>query len=134
MEAATTRLDMVAVQVAQNDVPAVQELAKYGATVRERSRQELEQGMAEVLKGRIKDAEDFIGQMGTQGFQYEKAPDGRAYFTDPLTTAKFQMKEIQPNGEPIRAQLEAAIERSAQQAQARSQDKDRSQGMGMGGR
>jgi len=134
LETATGRLEMIAVQVAQQDVPAIQELAKYGATVRERSRQELEQGMVEVLKGRIKDAGDFIGQMEKQGFQYEKASDGRAFFTDPLTTAKFQMKEIQPNGEPIRPQLEAAIERTTQQDQARSQEQSRSRGMGMGGR
>ncbi len=134
LEAATDRLDRIAVQVAQNEVPAVQELARYGATIRERTRQELEQGMAEVLKGRIKGPEDFIGQMEKQGFQYEKLPDGRAFFTDPLTTAKFQMKEIQPNGEPIRPQLEAAIERTAQQDKARSQEQSRSQGMGMGDR
>lgn len=42
-------------------------------------RQELEQGMAEVLEGRIKGPEDFIDQMEKQGFQYEKAPDGRAF-------------------------------------------------------
>jgi hypothetical protein len=134
LEAATDRLERIAVQVAQNEVPAVQELARYGATVRERTRQELEQGMADVLKGRVKGPEDFIGQMEKQGFQYEKLPDGRAFFTDPLTTAKFQMKEIQPNGEPIRPQLEAAIERTAQQDKARSQEQSRSQGMGMGGR
>lgn len=60
-------------------MPAVQEPARYGASVQERSRQELEQGIVEVLKGRIKDAGDFIGQMEKQGFQYEKASDGRAF-------------------------------------------------------
>lgn len=48
-----------------------------------------------------------------------------------MTTAKFQMKNIEPNGEPIRAQLEAAIARTVQQDQARSQEQSR--GMGMGG-
>lgn len=55
--------------------------AVQGMTTRpERDRrQELEQGMAEVLKGRIKGPEDFIDQMEKQGFQYEKAPNGRAF-------------------------------------------------------
>jgi hypothetical protein len=132
LEAATTRLDVVAVQVAQQDVPAVDELARYGATVRERSRQDLEQTLAGLLKGPVKDGAEFMEKVRTQGFEFAPSVEGRpSTFTDPLTTAKFTSGEVKPNGEALRPQLEAAIERTAQQAQARSQARDRSQDKGV---
>jgi hypothetical protein len=69
--------------------------------------------------------------MEIKGFLYEKGADGKAFFTDPLTTAKIALSEVRPNGEPVRAQVGAAIERTTQKDQARSQARDRSQDRGM---
>jgi hypothetical protein len=125
LEEAILRYDRAAVQVAQRDVPSAQELARYGATIRQQSRQDIEQSIGEILKGPVKDGKDFIEKVKAQGFEYNQAPEGKSTFTDPLTTATFLIEEVKPGGEALRPQLAAAIERTAQQAQQQERSQSR---------
>lgn len=125
LEEAGRRYDQAAVQLTQGNGQAVQELARYGASVRERSRQDLEQAIVEVLKGPVKNAQDFIEKVRAQGFEFTQRPEGKSTFADPLTTATFSMGEVRPEGKPLREQLAAAVDRTTQQAQRQEQSRGR---------
>ena len=122
--------DRTAVQYAQGkDLP---ELRQFGQQVIGEEKTALTGHLEQILKGKVASGEEFIAQLGKQGYQVERGAPGQTAIVHEQTGARFLTTELRPNEQAFAPQLNAAIERTAQQA--KSQSKGQGGGIGMGGR
>ncbi len=122
--------DRTAVQYAQGaDLP---KLKQYGQQVREETRQALVSNLEQTLAKPVKDAVDFQAKLRAAGYQLQRDEQGKGrVLTHEQTGARFKTEEIRPNGEGLRSQVEAAIERTKQQDLTKSKGQSRRGGIGM---
>jgi hypothetical protein len=122
--------DRTAVQYAQGaDLP---ELKQYGQQVREETRQALVSTLEQTLAKPVKDAVDFQAKLRAAGYQLQRDEQGKGrVLIHEQTGARFKTEEIRPNGEGLRSQVEAAIERTKQQDLTKSKGQSRRGGIGM---
>jgi hypothetical protein len=121
--------DRTAVQYAQGaDLP---DLRQYGQEVREETRQELVQTLEQILAKPVRDATDIQTKLQGAGYQVQRDEQSEGILlVHKPTGAQFKPEEIQPNGQALHSQIEAAIERTKQQVL--TQSKGRSRGGGIG--
>ena len=124
--------DSAAVQYVQaKDMP---ELRQLGQQIIAEEKTALTGHLAQILKGKVLNGEAFIAELGKQGYQVERSAPGQTAIVHEQTGARFLTTELQPNEQALASQLNAAIERTAQQAKSQAQTKDRNRGLSMGGR
>jgi hypothetical protein len=121
-----------AVQYAQG--ASLPDLAQYGREVIADEKTALTGHLAEILKGKVASGEAFIEQLGKQGYQVERGAPGQTAIVHEQTGARFLTTELRPNEQALAPQLNAAIERTAQQAKSQSKGQSQGGGIGMGGR
>ena len=124
--------DSAAVQYVQaKDMP---ELRQLGQQIIAEEKTALTGHLAQILKGKVPNGEAFIAELGKQGYQVERGAPGQTAIVHEQTGARFLTTELQPNEQALASQLNAAIERTAQQAKSQAQTKGRNRGLSMGGR
>ncbi|RIY04645.1 hypothetical protein, partial [Hymenobacter rubripertinctus] len=122
--------DRTAVRYVQGaDLP---ELREYGQQVIIEEKSALNERLEHILKGKVANAQALIEQLGKQGYQVERSTPGKSAIIHEQTGARFLTTELHPGGKEFALQLNAAIERTTQQAKSQSQS--RGGGIGMGGR
>jgi hypothetical protein len=127
-EVSDQALNKMAVRYAQGD--SLADLRQYGATIREDTHQELVQTIERMLAKPIRNADDFRARLQAAGYQVQRDEQGKGSIVHELTGAKFNSEEVQPNGQALRAEIEAAIERTQHQLPNQSQSRGRSRGIG----
>lgn len=122
--------DSAAVQYAQGkDMP---EFRQLGQEIIAERKTALTGHLEQILKGKVPSGEAFIEQLSKQGYEVERGAPGQTAIVHQETGAKYLTTELRPNEQAFAPQLNAAIERTAQQAKNQSQS--RGGGIGMGGR
>jgi hypothetical protein len=122
--------DSAAVQYAQGkDMP---EFRQLGQEIIAERKTALTGHLEQILKGKVPSGEAFIEQLSKQGYEVERGTPGQTAIVHQETGAKYLTTELHPNEQAFAPQLNAAIERTAQQAKSQSQS--RGGGIGMGGR
>jgi hypothetical protein len=129
-EVSEQTFDEIAVRYAQGeDLP---EFREFGATVREQERAELTRVIEQTLSKPVRSEEDFQAKLQAAGYQLQRDEQGKGgVLTHEQTGAKFKTEEIRPNGEGLRSQVEAAIERTKQQDLTKSKGQSRGGGISM---
>jgi hypothetical protein len=118
-------LTRLAIGAVQKDMPTVQVLIDRGNQAREEVKTALTGQLEQILKGKVADNKQFLTQLTAQGYKYRRTEQG-AELIHEQTGARFDTREIRPNGEAIGPQLTAAIER----IQTREQDMKKGQSKG----
>jgi hypothetical protein len=126
---AEQELNRLAVGAMQKDLPTVQALIDRGKTVREDAKTALTGHLEQILKGKVTDNAQFVAQLKAQGYRSQRAADGSTEVIHELSGARFNTKELQPNGQDIGPQLVATVERTQRQMQEQSQKKNRGQSL-----
>jgi hypothetical protein len=122
--------DKMAVRYAQGEDLA--EFREFGATVREQERAELTRFIEQTLTKPVRSGEDFQAKLQATGYQLQRDEQGKGgVLTHEQTGARFKTEEIRPNGEGLRSQVEAAIERTKQQTLTQSKGQSRGGGISM---
>jgi hypothetical protein len=120
--------DKMAVRYAQGEDLA--EFREFGATVREQERAELTRVIEQTLTKPVRGGEDFRTKLQAAGYQLQRDEHGKGgVLTHEQTGARFKTEEIRPNGEGLRSQVEAAIERTKQQDLTKSKGQSRGGGI-----
>jgi len=123
--------DSAAVQYVQGkDMP---ELRQLGQQIIAEEKTALTEHLAQILKGKVPSGEAFIAELGKQGYQVERGAPGQTAIIHEQTGARFLTTELRPNEQALAPQLNAAIERTAQQAKSQPQTKGRDRGQSIGG-
>ena len=122
--------DEMAVRYAQGeDLP---DFRAFGVTVREQERAELTRVIERTLAKPVRNGDDFQAKLQAAGYQLQSDEQGKGgVLTHVQSGAKFKTEEIRPNGEGLRSQVEAAIERTKQQSLTQSKGQSRGGGIGM---
>lgn len=123
-------LTRLAIGAVQKDMPTVQALVDRGNQARQEVKTALTGQLEQILKGKVADNKQFLNQLTAQGYQYRRTEQG-AELVHEQTGARFDTREIRPNGEAIGPQLTATIERTAQQALKREKGQSRGGGISM---
>jgi hypothetical protein len=120
--------DKMAVRYAQGEDLA--EFREFGATVREQERAGLTRVIEQTLSKPVRSGEDFQAKLQAAGYQLRRDEQGKGgVLTHEQTGARFKTEEIRPNGEGLRSQVEAAIERTKQQDLTKSKGQSRGGGI-----
>ncbi len=120
--------DSSAVQYAQGkDMP---EFRQLGQEILAERKTALTGHLEQILEGKVPSGEAFIEQLSKRGYEVERGAPGQTAIVHQETGDKYLTTELHPNGQAFAPQLNAAIERTAQQAKSQS----RGGGIGMGGR
>jgi hypothetical protein len=121
LQAKQAELNRIAVGIMQGNLPLGRSLADQGRAVREKVKTALIGQIEQILKGKLTDQTQFIGQLTAQGYRSQRAEQGGTEVVHNLTEARFNTKELQPNGQPIGPQVLATIERTKRQEQKQIQ-------------
>ncbi len=124
--------DSSAVQYAQGkDMP---EFRQLGQEILAERKTALTGHLEQILKGKVPSGEAFIEQLSKRGYEVERGAPGQTTIVHQETGDKYLTTELHPNGQAFAPQLNAAIERTAQQAKSQSKGQSQGGGIGMGGR
>lgn len=111
LRTAEQRLAMVAVQLAQGEQPAFDDLLKQGQAVRQERLgvlvRTLEEGLAQKPFPGVK---SLLDEVRAVGFEKQRGEDGKNRFVDTRTPAAFLLQEVQPNGRPLKDQVEQVLQ------------------------
>ena len=127
---AEQELNRLAIGARQQDLPTVQELIDRGQAVREEVKTALTGQLEHILKGKLADKAQFVAQLTAQGYRSQRVADGSTEVVHELSGARFNTKELQPNGQDIGPQLVATIERTQRQVQEQTQKRGQSPKIG----
>jgi hypothetical protein len=129
-EAINRAYDSTAVQYVQGrDMP---ELRQLGQQIIAEEKTALTGHLVQILKGKVPSGEAFIEQLSKQGYQVERSTPGQTAIVHEQTGARFLTTEVRPNEQAFAPQLNAAIERTAQQAKSQAQAKKQDRGQSIG--
>ncbi len=129
-EAINRAYDSTAVQYVQGrDMP---ELRQLGQQIIAEEKTALTGHLVQILKGKVPSGEAFIEQLSKQGYQVERSTPGQTAIVHEQTGARFLTTELRPNEQGFAPQLNAAIERTAQQAKSQAQAKKQDRGQSIG--
>lgn len=121
-------LDRIAVGIVQGNLPLGRSLADQGRAIQEEVKTALTGHLEQILKGKLTDQVQLIDQLKAQGYRTQRAEQGGNEVVHELTGAKFNTKELQPNGQPVGPQVLAAIERTKRQEQEQEQTQKQNKG------
>lgn len=127
---AEQELNRLAIGTIQRDLPTTQELIDRGKAAREEVKTALTGQLEQILKGKVTDNAQFVAQLKAQGYRSQRAADGSTEVIHELSGARFNTKELQPNGQDIGPQLVATVERTQRQVQEQTQKRGQSPRIG----
>ncbi len=108
------------------------ELRQLGQQIIAEEKTALTGHLVQILKGKVPSGEAFIEQLSKQGYQVERSTPGQTAIVHEQTGARFLTTEVRPNEQAFAPQLNAAIERTAQQAKSQAQAKKQDRGQSIG--
>ena len=111
LRTAEQRLAMMAVQLAQGEKPALDTLLKQGQAVRQERLGVLVRTLEACLSQKpFLGVKSLLDEARAVGFEKQRGEDGKNRFVDTRTPAAFLLQEVQPNGKPLKDQVEQALQ------------------------
>lgn len=111
LRTAEQRLAMVAVQLVQGEKPALDTLLKQGQSVRQERLGVLVRTLEACLSQKpFPGVKSLLDEARAVGFEKQRGEDGKNRFVDTRTPAAFLLQEVQPNGKPLKGQVEQALQ------------------------